>query len=125
MGNTEWAQLWHIVTAMLARQTPFVQVLAVTLAVLFVVMALEGFRASLLAIGRGHKPPAPPPRASASSPETAPTAHAAGPTASRSFAVTPRKPRTPRPKPLAQPPRQFRSPRPMIRRQNALLPPLG
>jgi hypothetical protein len=124
MGNTEWAQLWHIVTAMLARQTPFVQILAVTLAALFVVMALEGFRSSLLAIWRGHKTPAPPPHASTSS-DTAPVAHAAGPTASRSFTAAPRKPRTPRPKPLAQPPRQFRSPRPVIRRQNARLPPVG
>jgi hypothetical protein len=115
MNSAGWIDIWHIAGAMLARQAPFVQILAVTLAALFVVMAVEGFRTSLIAIWRGHRSaPMLVPRAKA----TAMTPFAAP--ASKSFSFRPVSPAAPKRKALTANPRQFRTPRPTIRRHPAL-----
>ena len=101
--------------AILSRQTPFMQVMLVTLAALFVVMALEGLRSSLSAIWRAHRTPKP-----AAAPVLEPPVKLAAPAPaaprSHSFDL---KPRAARPKALDRAPRRFHSPRPTIRRQEA------
>lgn len=124
MNTAGWLDVWNLVCAIVARQSPFVAIMIATLGVFAVVMALEGVRTSLLAIWRGHKQPpalAPPPRlqddASSHALVAAPPLHqtnSAG-IASRFASLSPR-----RPKPLTLSPRQFRSPRPKIRRHPRL-----
>ena len=113
MNTTGLPELWHSALAILSRQQPFAQIMIVTLAALFVVMALEGFRSSLRAIWHGHRAPAPPATSPLESPVTL-TAPAGF--ASRSFTA---KARATRPKALDQSPRQFRTQRPTIRRAPA------
>jgi len=116
-----WLDVWHMVLAIVARQPPFAQIMLATGAVFVAVMALEGMRTSLLAIWRAHKAVPVPPQAELP-PESATLAMpAASAPLSKSFsarlaAATPR-----RPKPLTLSPRQFRSPRPVIRRRTMLL----
>jgi len=112
MNTTGLPELWHIVLAILSRQTPFMQIMLVTLAALFVVMALEGVRSSLRAIWHAHRATAAAPPLDSPRTLAAPTAFAPR---TSSFAAT----RASRPKVLDQAPRQFRSPRPTIRRQTA------
>ncbi|HEY0104455.1 MAG TPA: hypothetical protein VGB91_00110 [Rhizomicrobium sp.] len=128
MQKAGWLDVWHLVVAVISRQPPFLAIVIVTGAVFFAVMALEGCRTSLLSIWRGHRrteglaPPAETPVALA-----APAPLAARPAAlpvSRSFsphsvpraaATTARKR-----KPLTVGIRNFRSPRPKIRRHPML-----
>lgn len=112
MNTTGWPELWHVTLAILSRQTPFIQIMTVTLTALFVVMALEGFRSSLRAIWHAHR---------ISSPAAIPEARATRAASSaaftprmQSFIARPRRPKSP-----DQSPRQFRSPRPVIRRMPA------
>ena len=56
MIGADLAKMWHIALALLARQTPFVQMLLVVTAALLAVMTIEGFRTSLIGIWRGHRP---------------------------------------------------------------------
>lgn len=105
-----WNEVWHLLIAIVARQSPFVAIMLVTLAVFFVVMAAEGVRASLAAIRYGHRtaPTAPP------VPEESPAPaerHAAP-----RLAAAPR-----RPKPLTLPPRRWAGSRPTIRRAPLIL----
>ena len=114
MNTTGLPELWHIALAILSRQTPFMQIMLVTLAALFVVMALEGFRSSLRAIWHAHSTSSQPvalPERDAPRTLAAPAAFAPR---TGSFAAAPA--RASRPKVLDRPPRQFRSPRPTIRR---------
>ncbi len=112
-----WWDVWHMVLAIVARQSPFAQVMLATGAVLIAVMALEGLRTSLLAIRRGHRsaPPLAAPPADGvtlAMPAPAPPAKIYSPRALHAAAR--------RPKPLTLSPRQFRSPRPTIRRHPML-----
>jgi hypothetical protein len=121
----DWLDVWHTVLAIVARQPPFAQIMIATGAVFVAVMALEGIRTSLLAIRHAHKTvPAPAPH-EALPPEPVTLAMPAAPRAAKAFsaratarpaAAAPR-----RPKPLTLSPRQFRSPRPTIRRHAAFL----
>ena len=119
MHKAEWMDVWHMIVAIVARQPPFLAILIVIGAVFVAVMALEGLRTSLLAIWRAHRiAAAPAPR-----PTENPVALAAVP-ATKSFsaargtraAATPARKR----KPLTVPSRNFRSPRPTIRRHPML-----
>jgi hypothetical protein len=114
MNTTGLPALWHSVLAILSHQEPFVAILLVTFAALFVVMAIEGFRTSLRAIRHAHRAAAP----GAPAPEEEAPQALASPAMfslrTRSFAA---KPRFARPKVLERLPRQFRNPRPVIRRQ--------
>jgi hypothetical protein len=115
MSSAGWIDIWHIAGAMLTRQTPFVQILSVTLAALFVVMAIEGFRTSLVAIWRGHRgAPTFAPRE-----KTVAAASFASPV-SKSFSFRPAPPPVPKRKALTANPRRFRTPRPTIRRHPTL-----
>jgi hypothetical protein len=107
MNSAGWIDIWHVAGAMLARQSPFVQILAVTLATLFLVMAIEGFRTSMIAIWRGHRDP------------TTPVRSGSATAVSKSFLFKPAAIPVVRRKVLTENPRQFRSPRPMIRRHAA------
>jgi hypothetical protein len=119
MNTSGLPALWHSATAIVAQQTPFMAILLVTLAALFVVMALEGFRSSLMAIWRAHRTSAP---TKPTSLETPVRLAAPAPHAPRTRSFTAKKPpRSPRPKVLDQPPRQFRSPRPTIHRSTAFM----
>lgn len=58
--KAEWSDVWHLVTAIVARQPPMIAILFAAGALFVIVMAVEGVRTSLLAIWRGHlAPPAP------------------------------------------------------------------
>jgi len=115
MDTTGLPELWHSALAIVAHQAPFVAILLVTFAALFVVMALEGFRSSLRAMWHSHRAATPTVPRAFEEPSTlaAPVAFAP-PT--RGFAARPRASR-----PIAPDltPRRFRSPRPKIRRQTA------
>jgi hypothetical protein len=119
MNTAGWLDVWHLALAVVARQSPFAQIMFATGAVFVVVMALEGLRTSLLAIWRAHKaaPAAPQTRA------TTLAMPADGPL-SKGFSARAASPRTAsaarRPKPVTLTPRQFRSPRPKIRRHGLL-----
>jgi hypothetical protein len=115
-----WLDVWHAVLAVVSRQAPFTQVMVATGAVFVLVMALEGVRSSLLAIWHAHKasPPLAMPR------EEPLTLALPLPAAQAGKSFSPR-PRTAahlarRPKPSLPSPRQFRSPRPQIRRHGLL-----
>jgi hypothetical protein len=124
MSNAGWVDLWHMIVAILARQSPFVAVLMATGAVFVLVMAVEGVRTSLLSIWRGHRavpislePPESEPLLLATpAPPLNPPA--------RSFSVrsVPRAAATAarKRKPLTVATRSFRSPRPTIRRHPML-----
>ncbi|MBV9419620.1 MAG: hypothetical protein JO348_07595, partial [Alphaproteobacteria bacterium] len=56
MISADLAKIWSIALAALMRQPPFIQILMVAVAALLVVMTIEGFRTSLIAIWRGHRP---------------------------------------------------------------------
>ena len=115
MGNAGWAQVWHLVLAIVARQPPFVEIMIATGAVFVAVMALEGIRSSVAAMWRA----APPPQISKTS-----LAMAASPPQSKSFSaglVSLAAARTaPKRKPLTVSARPFRSLRPTIRRHPML-----
>ncbi|HXC55956.1 MAG TPA: hypothetical protein VNU97_11725 [Rhizomicrobium sp.] len=121
MASAGWAQVWHLVAAIVARQPPFLQIMIATGAVFVAVMALEGVRTSLLAMWRAHRTaqhlPAPKEQARASSgPAAAPLSGSLfSPPAARAAARIVRKR-----KPLTVSARQFRSPRPTIRRYGML-----
>ncbi len=120
MHNAGWAEVWHLVLAIIARQPPFAQILLATGAVFVVVMAIEGVRASLIAIRQANAP-----SFSAEPSEKPVTLAMPGSVSlSKGFSVKPAArtaaPSARRPKPSALPPRQFRSPRPTIRRQPPL-----
>ncbi|MBL6853542.1 MAG: hypothetical protein ISS15_01305 [Alphaproteobacteria bacterium] len=112
MTTTGLPELWHSALAFLSHQPPFGQIMLVTLAALFVVMALEGLRSSISAIWRAHRTSAPQQHDDAPVRLAAPSA--AGPR-SRSFTAKPRAPSS-RPKAADHTPRQFRAARPTIRR---------
>ena len=124
MKNAGWLDLWHHALTTVASQPPFVQIVIVTGIAYVLVMALEGTRASILAIWHGHRTPAPPPPAvpartvTLAAPAQTPVA---APPPSRSFSAkpAPRAAAVParRPKAVSLAPRQFRAPRPKIRRQ--------
>jgi len=116
MNTTGLPELWHVTLAILSRQAPFVQIMLVTLAALFVVMALEGVRSSVRAIWRAHRTPKLPAVSQLNTPVALAAPPAFGPRM-RSFVGKPPVKRASRPKVLDQPPRQFRSTRPVIRRQ--------
>jgi hypothetical protein len=110
-----WLDVWHMVLGIVARQPPFAQIMFATGAVLVAVMALVGLRTSLLAIWRAHKaapPPAAAPAADATLAMPAAPAKIYSPRASHAASR--------RPKPLTLSPRQFRTPRPVIRRHPML-----
>jgi hypothetical protein len=117
MDTAGWLELWHVALRIVQRQPPFAAIMIVTLAAFVVVMALEGVRASLKAIWRGH-------RAAPAAPSSEPVEHAMaaafGENISSSFA--PRAAAAPprRRKALTLSPRRFRSPRPTIRRHPRL-----
>jgi hypothetical protein len=117
MNDAGWADLWHVAGTMLVRQLPFVQILAVTFAALFVVMAIEGFRTSMIAIWRSHRFPAATAPGGGRGAEERPVAGIA-----KSFLFRPASLPAPRRKVLTESPRQFRSPRPVIRRHPASVP---
>jgi len=117
MNDAGWIDIWHIAGAMLARQTPFVQIFAVTLAALFVVMAIEGFRTSIVAIRRGNRAVA-----TVAPPSVTGAAEALAPPAAKSFSLRPVVRASAKRKALTAIPRQFRSPRPTIRRHPAPAP---
>ena len=116
--------VWHLVVAIVARQPPFIQIMYATGAVFVAVMAIEGLRTSLAAIWRAHRagPVLAPPKAGPVA-MAAPASVADAP-ASRVFSP-PRVPRAAatgarKRKPLTVATRQFRSPRPTIRRHPML-----
>lgn len=111
MHSAGWIDIWHIAIAILVRQSPFMQILMVTFAALFVVMAIEGLRSSLLAIWHNHRNPAA--LAPRSRDETAVPPAAAG---TKTFLFRPGPRPIVRRKALTANPRQFSSPRPTIRR---------
>ncbi len=123
MNKAGWLDLWHLAVTIVARQPPFVQILIAIGIVYVLVMALEGTRTSLLAIWHAHRTPVvlPPPAAQARPITLAAPAPVAAPS-SRSFsaksAARPAAGPARRPKSLAFAPRQFRAPRPKIRRQS-------
>ncbi len=116
--------VWHLALAIVMRQPPFVQIMYATGAVFIAVMAVEGVRTSLAAIWHAHKF-----GASAAPAKAKPVALAAPASdgmaqVSRAFSVrsVPRAAATParKRKALTIPARQFRSPRPTIRRHPML-----
>jgi hypothetical protein len=113
MHSAGWIDIWHIATAILARQSPVMQILAATFAALFVVMAIEGLRSSLLAIWRNHRDPVTLARRSRDDTAAAP------PPGTKSFLFKPGPRPVVRRKALTENPRQFSSPRPTIRRHPA------
>ncbi len=127
MHSAGWLDVWHLVVAIVSRQPPFAAILIVTGAIFVVVMALEGCRASLLSIWRGHRGDAsamPPKQKSVALAAASPLAAWSQAPASRGFsprsvphvaATTARKR-----KPLTVAARSFRSPRPQIRRHPML-----
>jgi hypothetical protein len=88
MDHAQLLQVWNLLTAIVERQTPFVQIMITVGTAFFIVMAIEGVRTSLLAIRRGHsEPPA------SAKPDSAPPAAAANDVAvTRSYSArgTPR-----------------------------------
>jgi hypothetical protein len=117
MNTAGWLDVWHMVLVIVARQPPFAQIMFATGAVFVAVMALEGLRTSLLAIRRAHKPTpplvlAPAEAVALAMPAVAPFAKIYSPRASHAASR--------RPKLLTLSPRQFRSPRPTIRRHPML-----
>jgi hypothetical protein len=124
MHTAGWLDVWHLVIGIVARQEPFVAIMLATLAVFVVVMAIEGVRTSLLSIWRAHRAApeavtlAPPPEApiALAAPALEPLAKNNSSTFSARLAAAPAR----RPKPLTLSPRQFRSPRPKIRRHARL-----
>ena len=50
MSHAGLIDVWHLLLAILARQTPVIQIMIVEGAVLFAVMAAEGVRSSILAM---------------------------------------------------------------------------
>lgn len=115
-----WLDVWHLVLGIVARQSPFAQIMAATGAVFVLVMAIEGLRTSLLAIWRAHKAlplsGPPPPADGTTLAMSAPLSKSFSAGAAVRFAAAASR----RPKPLTLSPRQFRSPRPKIRRHGML-----
>ncbi|MEJ0026661.1 MAG: hypothetical protein WDN01_11590 [Rhizomicrobium sp.] len=124
MNKAGWVDVWHLVVAIMSRQPPFVQIMCATGVVFIAVMAVEGLRTSLAAIWRAHRaPPVPAPVKNEPVALAAPAAAADAP-ATRAFSVrsVPRAAATSarKRKPLTVAARQFRSPRPTIRRHPML-----
>ena len=121
MISADLAKIWSIALAALMRQPPFLQILMVAVAALLVVMTIEGFRTSLIAIWRGHRP------VPSLAPNARPQALASATPLSTPFAPTPpakivvaKSAATVRKrKPLTANPKAFRSPRPTIKRHPA------
>ena len=120
MTQAGWSDVWHLAGGIVARQPPLIAILLSTGAVLFIVMAVEGLRTSVLSIWRAHRaPPQPAPRRA--EPPAAATAASAATTASlRGFSARSvplaAVPLQRKRKPLTVAARQFRAPRPKIRR---------
>ncbi len=114
-----WLDVWHMVLAIVSRQAPFTQIMVATGAVFVLVMALEGVRGSLLAIWRAHKA-APPLALPQDEPVTLAMPLPATGARGKSFAPRTAAHAARRPKPSLPSPRQFRSPRPQIRRHSLL-----
>lgn len=53
MANAGLWDVWNLLRAIVARQTPFAQIMIITGTALFIVMAVEGVRTSILAMRRG------------------------------------------------------------------------
>ncbi len=81
-----WADVWHLVLAIISRQAPFVQVMSWTGAVFFLVMAIEGIRSSILAMTRSGEATV----TSAPVAEIASPPMALGPVVSQAYAAVPR-----------------------------------
>jgi len=124
MNKAGWVDVWHLAVAIVSRQPPFVQIMYATAAVFVAVMAVEGVRTSLAAIWRAHR------AAPASAPPqeepvvlAAPSPIAGAPV-TRNFSVRSvphaAATNTRKRKPLTVAARQFRSPRPQIRRHPML-----
>ena len=124
MDKAGWLDVWHLVAAIVSRQPPFTAIMCVIGAAFSVVMALEGVRTSLLAIWHAHRRADTPARV-VQKPAivTAPAPLAVAPAdvpVSRSF--SPRRVSHAAPaiarkrKALTVVARNFRSPRPKIRR---------
>ncbi|MEI9988873.1 MAG: hypothetical protein WDM86_02440 [Rhizomicrobium sp.] len=124
MNKAGWLDVWHLALAVAARQPPFVQIMYATGAVFIAVMAIEGVRTSFAAIWRAHT--AKPDLVPAKSEPVALAAPAAvadiAPTRAFSARSVPRAAPTcaRKRKPLTVTARQFRSPRPTIRRHPML-----
>lgn len=120
MNTAGWLELWHVAVGIVSRQQPFGAIMLVTAAAFVVVMTLEGIRSSLLAIWRGHRavpaPLAPPPAEPVELAMPAPLRE----NISSGFAPRPAATPPRRRKALTLSPRQFRSPRPKIRRHPRL-----
>lgn len=116
--------VWHLVLGIVSRQPPFIQIMYATGAVFIVVMAVEGLRTSLAGMWRAHRSGASLTPAREKPVALAAPASAAGAPGSRAFSVrsVPRAAATParKRKALTMPARQFRSPRPTIRRHPML-----
>ena len=124
MSKAGWVDVWHLVLAIMSRQPPFIQIMYATGAVFIAVMALEGVRTSLAAIWRAHT------AAPILEPSKAGPVTLAAPLSGSASAVTrafsmPRVPHAAatgarKRKALTVAARQFRSPRPTIRRHPML-----
>jgi hypothetical protein len=128
MDKAGWLDVWHLVAAIVSRQPPFTAIVMVIGAAFVAVMALEGVRTSLLAIWHAHRRgAAPAPVEEAPVALAAPVPLAVAPVevplevpVSRSF--SPRRVSNAAPavlrkrKVLTVGARNFRSPRPKIRR---------
>ncbi|MEI9995367.1 MAG: hypothetical protein WDM91_12285 [Rhizomicrobium sp.] len=121
MHEAGWVDVWHLALGVVGRQSPFVAIMIAAGAVFFLVMAVEGVRTSLLAIWHDHRaapahaPPKEAPVALAAPAPVMPSRNFSAPRVPRA-AVLPARKR----KPLTVSARQFRSPRPKIRRYPAL-----
>lgn len=124
MHTAGWLDVWNLAMSIVGRQEPFVAIMLVTFGVFVVVMAIEGVRTSLLSIWHNLRSApeapalAPPPAAPQEMASLAPaqqTRNFSSGFAARVAATPPR-----RPKPLTMGPRQFRTPRPTIRRHPQL-----
>ncbi len=124
MSTAGWLDVWHLVVAIVVRQPPFAQVMFATGGVFLAVMALEGIRSSVAAMWRAHKqvplaPPQalqPPHGAALAMTDEGFAAKNISAKGQRRLAAAAAR----RPKPLTLSPRQFRSPRPKIRRHPKL-----
>jgi hypothetical protein len=125
MDKAVWMDAWHAVLAVIAYQSPFAAIMLATAFIFIVVMAIEGTRHSLAAIWHAHRAtaPAPPPSLAEPPPLEEPVAMAApAPAAPLTRAFTPRPSIARKRKAMTATARQFRSPRPTIRRQVLLAP---
>ncbi len=71
MEHAQLTQVWDLLAAIVARQTPFAQIMITLGTAFFIVMVIEGIRTSILAMRRGHEEPRAPSKTD-SSPMAAP-----------------------------------------------------